>query len=62
MARAKLVERGIVADGFAFKTEDGTRMFAAGDQIVFLKNEGSLASRTACRPRCIEAAAWAARC
>lgn len=42
MARAKLVERGVVADGFAFKTEDGTRMFAAGDQVVFLKNEGSL--------------------
>ncbi|WP_028749762.1 Ti-type conjugative transfer relaxase TraA [Rhizobium mesoamericanum] len=42
MARAKLVERGVVADGFAFETQDGTRKFAAGDQIVFLKNEGSL--------------------
>ncbi|MFA1678010.1 Ti-type conjugative transfer relaxase TraA [Rhizobium mongolense] len=42
MARAKLVERGVVADGFAFKTENGTCMFAVGDQIVFLKNEGSL--------------------
>lgn len=42
MARAKLVERGIVGGGDAFRTEDGVRNFAAGDQIVFLKNEGSL--------------------
>lgn len=42
MARAKLVERGIVEEGFVFKTADGVRKFAAGDQIVFLKNEGSL--------------------
>lgn len=42
MARAKLVERGIVGDGDAFRTEDGIRRFAAGDQIVFLKNEGLL--------------------
>ncbi|WP_106754637.1 MULTISPECIES: Ti-type conjugative transfer relaxase TraA [Pannonibacter] len=42
MARAKLVERGIVGEGDAFRTEDGVRRFAAGDQIVFLKNEGSL--------------------
>ncbi|WP_434730652.1 Ti-type conjugative transfer relaxase TraA [Rhizobium binae] len=42
MARAKLVERGILGEGHAFKTADGTRRFDAGDQIVFLKNEGSL--------------------
>ncbi|WP_028744235.1 Ti-type conjugative transfer relaxase TraA [Rhizobium leguminosarum] len=42
MARSKLVERGVIEAGHAFKTEDGTRHFAAGDQIVFLKNEGSL--------------------
>ncbi|WP_018010300.1 Ti-type conjugative transfer relaxase TraA [Sinorhizobium medicae] len=42
MARSKLVERGLIEAGHAFKTEDGTRQFAAGDQIVFLKNEGSL--------------------
>ncbi len=42
MARAKLVERGLVDEGHAFRTEDGPRRFAAGDQIVFLKNEGSL--------------------
>lgn len=42
MAREKLVERGIVGKGHAFKTADGIRLFDAGDQIVFLKNEGSL--------------------
>ncbi|CUX66429.1 Conjugal transfer protein TraA [Agrobacterium tumefaciens str. Kerr 14] len=42
MAREKLVERGIVGEGHAFKTADGIRQFDAGDQIVFLKNEGSV--------------------
>jgi Ti-type conjugative transfer relaxase TraA len=42
MAREKLVERGIVGEGHVFKTADGIRQFDAGDQIVFLKNEGSL--------------------
>ncbi|PSS59978.1 Ti-type conjugative transfer relaxase TraA [Ensifer sp. NM-2] len=42
MARAELVERRILDEGFAFRTEDGHRNFAPGDQIVFLKNEGSL--------------------
>lgn len=42
MAREKLVERGIVGEGHLFKTADGARQFDAGDQIVFLKNEGSL--------------------
>ncbi|AVH45665.1 Ti-type conjugative transfer relaxase TraA [Agrobacterium tumefaciens] len=55
-ARAKLVERGVVADGFAFKTEDGTRMLAAGDQIVFLKNEGSLGVKNGMLAKVVEAA------
>nr|WP_261454187.1 Ti-type conjugative transfer relaxase TraA [Agrobacterium fabrum]UVZ00129.1 Ti-type conjugative transfer relaxase TraA [Agrobacterium fabrum] len=42
MAREKLVERGIVGEGHVFKTADGIRQFDVGDQIVFLKNEGSL--------------------
>ncbi|RWC00342.1 MAG: Ti-type conjugative transfer relaxase TraA [Mesorhizobium sp.] len=42
LAREKLVERGIVGEGFAFRTEDGARQFAPGDRILFLKNEGSL--------------------
>ncbi|UWU19257.1 Ti-type conjugative transfer relaxase TraA (plasmid) [Rhizobium sullae] len=56
MARAKLVERGVIADGFAFKTEDGTRMFATGDQIVFLKNEGSLGVKNGMLAKVLEAA------
>lgn len=55
MARAKLVERGIVAPGSDFKTEDGTRMFAAGDQIVFLRNEGSLGVKNGMLAKVIEA-------
>src|SRR5690606_23031571 len=42
LARAQLVGRGIIEDGHAFTTQDGVRHFAAGDQIVFLKNESSL--------------------
>jgi len=42
LAREKLVERGILEQGHAFRTEDGERRFAAGDQVVFLKNEGAL--------------------
>jgi Ti-type conjugative transfer relaxase TraA len=42
MARAKLLERGLVEPGHSFRTENGERHFAAGDQIVFLKNDGSL--------------------
>jgi Ti-type conjugative transfer relaxase TraA len=56
LARAKLVERGIVGEGFAFKTEDGPRRFAAGDQIVFLKNEGSLGVKNGMLAKVVEAA------
>ncbi|NTA40225.1 Ti-type conjugative transfer relaxase TraA [Agrobacterium salinitolerans] len=42
MARERLVERGVVGEGQVFKTADGERRFDAGDQIVFLKNEGAL--------------------
>jgi Ti-type conjugative transfer relaxase TraA len=45
LARASLVERGLVEEGHTFKTENGVRRFAAGDQIVFLKNEGALGVR-----------------
>lgn len=41
-ARAALVERGMIAEGFRFQTEQGARKFASGDQIVFLRNENSL--------------------
>jgi Ti-type conjugative transfer relaxase TraA len=55
LAREKLVERGIVAAGFAFRTEDGNRSFAAGDQIVFLKNEGSLGVKNGMLAKVVEA-------
>ncbi|QOF75158.1 Ti-type conjugative transfer relaxase TraA (plasmid) [Aminobacter sp. SR38] len=42
LARVRLIGRGIVDEGCVFKTADGNRNFAVGDQIVFLKNEGSL--------------------
>ncbi|MUZ75382.1 Ti-type conjugative transfer relaxase TraA [Agrobacterium vitis] len=57
MAREKLVERGIVAEGHAFRTADGIRHFDAGDQIVFLKNEGSLGVKNGMIGRVVEAAA-----
>lgn len=56
LARARLVERGIVGEGFAFNTEDGPRRFAAGDQIVFLKNEGSLGVKNGMLAKVVDAA------
>lgn len=57
MARDKLVERGIVGDGHLFRTADGERRFDAGDQIVFLKNEGSLGVKNGMIGHVVEAAA-----
>ena len=56
MAREKLVERRLIEAGYAFKTEDGPRQFAVGDQIVFLKNEGSLGVKNGMIGKIIEAA------
>jgi Ti-type conjugative transfer relaxase TraA len=55
LAREKLVERGIVDAGRAFKTADGARRFAAGDQIVFLKNEGSIGVKNGMLARVVDA-------
>ncbi len=55
MAREKLVERGIVGEGKIFKTADGERRFDAGDQIVFLKNEGSLGVKNGMIGQVVEA-------
>lgn len=55
LARARLVERGIVGEGAAFKTADGNRNFSAGDQIVFLKNDGTLGVKNGLLGRVIEA-------
>nr|WP_236775872.1 Ti-type conjugative transfer relaxase TraA [Agrobacterium tumefaciens] len=56
MAREKLVERGIVGEGHSFITADGIRQFDAGDQIVFLKNEGSLGVKNGMIGHVVEAA------
>ncbi|MBB4581552.1 Ti-type conjugative transfer relaxase TraA [Rhizobium aethiopicum] len=56
MARAELVERGVLGEGFAFRTEDGHRNFAVGDQIVFLKNEGSIGVKNGMLGKVVEAA------
>ena len=42
LARAALLKRGDIDEGYAFRTEDGMRNFAVGDQVMLLKNEGSL--------------------
>ncbi|MCZ4348012.1 Ti-type conjugative transfer relaxase TraA [Devosia neptuniae] len=55
LARAKLIERGLIEAGHVFRTEDGKRRFAAGDQIVFLKNEGSLGVKNGMIARVVEA-------
>ena len=55
LAREKLVERGIVGVGHAFQTEEGTRHFDAGDQIVFLRNEGALGVKNGMIGRVVEA-------
>lgn len=55
MARARLVERQLVDNGCAFETEDGARLFAANDQIIFLKNEASLGVKNGMLARIIEA-------
>lgn len=55
MAREKLVERGLVGEGHAFKTTDGVRQFDSGDQIVFLKNDGSLGVKNGVIGRVVEA-------
>ncbi|ACM39795.1 MULTISPECIES: Ti-type conjugative transfer relaxase TraA [Rhizobium/Agrobacterium group] len=56
MARDKLVESGIIGEGHAFRTADGIRQFDVGDQIVFLKNEGSLGVKNGMIGHVIEAA------
>jgi Ti-type conjugative transfer relaxase TraA len=55
MARIKLIERGVLDQGTTFKTADGERNFAVGDQIVFLKNEGSLGVKNGMLAKVVEA-------
>ncbi|WP_029006377.1 Ti-type conjugative transfer relaxase TraA [Azorhizobium doebereinerae] len=55
MARDKLIERGLVEEGHAFRTVDGPRRFAAGDQIVFLKNDAALGVKNGMIAHVVEA-------
>lgn len=55
MARGKLIERGLIEEGHAFRTEDGPRRFAAGDQIVFLKNDAALGVKNGMIAHVVEA-------
>ncbi len=56
LAREKMVERGVVGDGHAFRTEDGMRAFDAGDRIVFLKNDSTLGVKNGMLARVVESA------
>lgn len=42
LARERLVTKGLLEEGSAFQAHEGRRMFAAGDQVVFLRNENQL--------------------
>jgi hypothetical protein len=55
LARAVLVDRGVIEAGEKFRTEDGERFFAAGDQIVFLKNDRDLNVKNGMIGRVVEA-------
>lgn len=55
MARTALIERGVLGKEKAFETDDGPRHFAAGDQIVFLRNESALGVKNGMIGRVMEA-------
>ncbi|MDF1600343.1 Ti-type conjugative transfer relaxase TraA [Mesorhizobium sp. YIM 152430] len=55
LAREGLRAKGLIEEGHAFRTANGVRNFAAGDQIVFLENEGSLGVMNGMIGRVVEA-------
>ena len=55
LAREGLRAKGLIEEGHAFRTASGVRNFAAGDQIVFLENEGSLGVMNGMIGRVVEA-------
>lgn len=55
LARGALLERGQIKAGHSFITEDGERQFAVGEQVVFLRNEGSLGVKNGMIGRVVEA-------
>jgi Ti-type conjugative transfer relaxase TraA len=54
-AREVLIKRGAVETGHAFWTEDGVRQFAAGDQLIFLKNDSVLGIKNGMLAKVVEA-------
>jgi len=57
LARDELVGRGIVGEGHDFVTQDGVRKFAAGDQIVFLRNDSTLGVKNGMLAKVVNASA-----
>lgn len=55
-AREALIKRGVIETGHAFRTEDGVRQFAAGDQLIFLKNDSALGIKNGMLAKVVEAA------
>ena len=55
MAREVLIARGVIETGEKFRSEEGERFFAAGAQIVFLKNDRDLNVKNGMIGRVIEA-------
>jgi Ti-type conjugative transfer relaxase TraA len=55
LARERLIERGMIEPGRPFRTAEGHRCFAVGDQIVFLKNEESIGVRNGMLGKVVEA-------
>lgn len=55
LARSTLIDRGLLEEGHGFHTEEGERFFAAGDQIVFLKNDRDLNVKNGMLARVAEA-------
>jgi len=55
--RERLAERGLVGEAHSFATVDGERHFGIGDQMVFLRNEGSLGVKNGMIGRVAEARA-----
>ncbi len=57
LARERLIARGVIETGSVFRTAEGRRDFAAGDQVVFLRNEGSIGVRNGMLGKVVEASA-----
>lgn len=57
LAREALIARGLIEPGHAFRTAEGLRHFARGDQIVFLKNDAVVGVKNGMLGKVVEASA-----